>query len=513
MKKCFAAIIVLAAYLANTADTAAAEFEYEVSVAANASSGEFAPYMIGSWKNGRIDAAKGVWHSGRIEKLTSLDTRFSWGAGVEYIFGNGADAVNYDRFNAADNRWTTTSYQASPVRLQQLYGELKFRGAYLIAGMKERSSSGIVDDDLSSGDLVRSNNARPIPGVAAGFVDFQNIPFTNGWVQIDGEIMYGRFTDTDFRKGTFNYYSGLLGYSNCFTYKRCYFRTNPNMPFSVTVGMQAAGEFAGHAEYYSYGKKTNEDKRKFQIKDIFDMFFPIEGSGEGYYKGNSLGSWDLNARYDFRNGSTLTAYFEWPWEDGSGIGKATGWDGLWGIEYYFAREGALSKILFEYFDFTNQSGPIHFSPEHDYTNPPIQQNISGGDNYYNNDFYGPYCNYGMSIGSPFPLSPVYNTNGYPGFERNRCRGFHAAAEGYISDEWKYKVMFSYQQAGGMGREPAREILSDTSAKISAHWTPANVLQGLSINAELAFDKGKLRGDNFGALIGISYTGLFNIAQK
>ena len=34
-----------------------------------------------------------------------------------------------------------------------------------------------------------------IPGVEAGFLGFQNIPFTNGWVQIGGAISYGRFTD------------------------------------------------------------------------------------------------------------------------------------------------------------------------------------------------------------------------------------------------------------------------------------------------------------------------------
>lgn len=509
MKNYFAAIIVLLLFLPGIAR--AAEFEYEASIAANASTGNHAPYMIGSWNYGRINGASGVWHDGRIEKKMTLDKRFNWGVGMEYLLGYGT-AAKYDRYDAIIDSWTTSSYRQFPARLHQIYGEIKYRGVYLLGGMKERHS-GIVDDDLSSGDLVRSNNASPIPGIAAGFVDFQDIPFTNGWVQIDGEIMYGRFIDSKYKKDTFNYYAGLLSYNNCYTYKRCYFRTNPAMPFSVTVGMQTAGLFSGYAVNYLYGKVTSEETRKFHIKDIFQMFFPIEGNGEGYYKGNSLGSWDLKARYNFRNGSALSAYFEWPWEDGSGIGKATGWDGLWGIQYNFARKGIVSKVLFEYFDFTNQSGPIHFSPEHDYEQSPIKQNISGADNYYNNDFYGPYSNYGMSIGSPFPISPLYNSNGYPGYEHNRCRGFHTATEGDISNEWKYKLIVSYQQAGGTGREAARKLVYGTSAMVSASWTPANILSGLSIHAELSFDTGSLRGNNSGVLIGISYSGSFNINRK
>lgn len=222
------------------------DIEYEASLTANVSTGTFAPYMLGSWNYGRINSASGIWQDGRIEKKMTLDRRFSWGAGVEYIAGYGT-AADYDRYN--DGEWTRKSVRQAPVRLHQIYGEVKYRGVYLLAGMKERHSL-IVDDELSSGDLTRSNNACPIPGVAVGFVDFQNIPFTNGWVQIEGEVMYGRFMDKNFRENTFSHYTGLLSYNNEYIYRRCYFRTKPSQPFCVTVGMQAAGEFGGVAYQY-----------------------------------------------------------------------------------------------------------------------------------------------------------------------------------------------------------------------------------------------------------------------
>ncbi|MDE6467830.1 MAG: capsule assembly Wzi family protein [Muribaculaceae bacterium] len=486
------------------------DLKYSASIVANVSTGEQAPYMIGSWNYGRVTGASGIWHDGYIAKEMTLDRRFNWGAGVEYLVGYGSSA-SYRRYDAATSTWGESTNRQAPARLHQAYAEIKYRGVYLLAGMKERRSD-IVDGSLSSGDITRSNNARPIPGVAAGFVDFQNIPFTKGWVQIDGEIMYGRFFDDDYRRKTFNYYSGLLSVDNWYTYKRCYFRTMPSQPFCVTVGMQAAGEFAGYARLYSKGKVVSEENRGFHIRDLWDMFFPTEGNGESYYKGNSLGSWDFKARYRLRTGAELTAYFEWPWEDGSGIGRANGWDGLWGVQYTAARRGGLlNKAVIEYFDFTNQSGPIHWSA----TDAPgtTLDGVTGGDNYYNNDFYGPYSNYGMSIGSPFVVSPLYNSNGMPGYLHNRARGFHAAAEGCLSPTVDYKLMVSWQQAGGTGRVPDRRRVEDTSAKAAIDWRITPKVPGLRLHAEVAFDAGKLRGNNFGALAGISYSGILPVRKK
>lgn len=482
--------------------------DYEASIFANASSSDHAPYMIGSWNSGRINGANGIWQDGFITKGMTLDRRFNWGAGFEYIAGYGSAAA-YDRYTG--DAWITKDVRQASVRIIQLFAEVKYRGVYLLAGMKERGSQ-IVDNALSSGDLTRSNNARPIPGVAAGFVDFQNIPFTNGWLQIEGEIMYGRFFDRKYRENTFNYYSGVLSDDNWYTYKRCYFRTKPTMPLVVTFGMQTAGEFAGKAVQYRRGKITKEEYRGFHFKDIFEMFFPREGSGEGYYKGNSLGSWDFKAQYAFHNGSSLAAYFEWPWEDGSGIGKQNGWDGLWGLQYDFAKKGAVSKIVVEYFDFTNQSGPIHHAPS-DSPGTTVSSGVTGGDNYYNNDFYGPYANYGMSIGSPFVVSPLYNLNGAPGYQHNRARGFHAAAEGYILPSLSYVAKVSWQHAGGTGRQPAVKRLHDTSALVGACWKASGKLDGLAVKAQLAFDTGDLRGDNFGALVGVSYSGNLTLGKK
>lgn len=482
---------------------------YHASVTTQASSKSLAPYMLGSWNEGRYVEGNGIWQEAGIAKDLDYSKRFSWSVGLDYIAG-AASKMEYDRWIESEKVWTKHTDHLPNLRLQQLYGQIKYRSVGFTIGMKY-SHSKLLDDQLSSGDLTRSINAAAIPGVGAGFLDFQNIPFTKGWLQIDGEIMYGKMLDSKFKRNEFNYYYGNISQNIWYNYKRCYFRTNPDKNFHVTIGMQAAGFFAGSIYLYKKGVQYNAKVRGFKIKDVFQMFIPRPG-GEDYYTGSHVGSWDFKADYKFRDGSRLSAYFEWPWEDGSGIGRMNGWDGLWGVKYDFGRKGIVSKALVEYLDFTNQSGPIHYDPEDNPFNPIIG-NAQGSDDYYNNSYYGAYTNYGLGIGSPFLLSPIYNSNGDLSYLHNRARGFHAALEGNPADWISYQLKVGYELAGGNGWMPAYRKLGCTSGMLSVAARPIRKVPELEFGLRMAFDKGQLRGDNFGALLRVEYKGLFNIKKS
>lgn len=499
-------VICLATIIASAQPT----IDYNVTIEGNASTGDFAPYMIGSWNHGKLTRKSSALLDVEAHKCFDLGKRFDYAFGIEALTGY-QSATDYARFDASTSSWGLSRERPAAIWLQQLYGEIKYRGVFLSVGMKEHGSK-ILDDRLSSGDLTRSNNARPMPGAEVGFVDFQDIPFTEGWVQINGEIFYGRSTDGDFIKKQYNYYNSVVSADMWYTYKYCYFRTKPEMPLSVTVGMQTAGQFAGYAEWYRNGELYQSDDRGFHFKDLIEMFYPGEGSGEGYYKGNSLGSWDFRARYRLRDGKELSFYFEWPWEDGSGIGKQNGWDGLWGIEYRSSVPGIINGAAIEYLDFRNQSGPIHWSPG-DAPGTTITGSATGGDNYYNNSFYMAYTNYGMAIATPFLVAPIYNLNGLSGFAHNRAQGFHASVTGNITPAIDYRLMVSYQKAWGMGRTPQAKALHDTSAMAEACWQASALLQGLSVRMQVAFDAGSLRGDNFGAMLAVTYSGSLFCKKK
>ena len=72
------------------------ELEYHASLTAQASSQRLAPYMIGSWNQGRYSQGNGIWQEGGIFKELNMNRRFSWGAGFEYIVGVGSEKA-YDR--------------------------------------------------------------------------------------------------------------------------------------------------------------------------------------------------------------------------------------------------------------------------------------------------------------------------------------------------------------------------------------------------------------------------------
>lgn len=474
------------------------------------SSGRFAPYFLMSNNFGRFTQSDGAMLDLRAERELSTEKRFEYGFGAEMLTGWQSSA-SYALYGSASKSWGSREQHPARIWLQQLWAGVKWRGVMLKAGMWEHRRS-IFNQRLGSGDLTMSANARPVPRVAVGFIDFQDIPFTNGWVQIEGELSWGKMTDSNWLENHYNYYNSFITTGSYMHYSRCYFRTNPAQPFSVIVGMQNATQFGGHARWYHDGVMTSEIRNDVKFKDFINAFFPwakgsSKSSGDAaYYDGNHLGSWDLRLRYRFRDGKELTAYMQSPWEDGSGIGKLNGFDGVWGLEYRSDNpKDFLSGAVVEYIDLTNQSGPMHWAP----SNTPgtqVTSQATGADDYYNNYMYNGWANYGMALGTPFAKSPIYNTDGFMRFLDNRVRGFHLGAEGWITPTLEWRALFSFRTSWGTPLMPALERRSDTSMLLHASWQLPKV-KDLSLGGSLAWDAGKLLGNNVGGFITLSYSGI------
>ena len=280
---------------------------------------------------------------------------------------------------------------------------------------------------------------------------------------------------------------------------------------SVTVGMQASCQFAGNREMYATGNMFLSEKSKATLKTFWKAFLPSGGSSgsnigdKAYYEGNHLGSWDLAVRYRLDGGKRLRAYYQSPFEDGSGIGKLNGWDGLYGLEYRTADRSPVSGAVVAYLDLMNHSGPIHWAPG-DFPGTPIVDQATGGDNYYNNYYFNGYSELGMSIGSPMLKSTIYNRDGYQQFTDNRLRGFHAAVTGYVLPELSYRLMASYRKSCGSVFVPAIEKRDATSVMVEGSYDAHKLLPGLSITAQVAVDRGSLYGNNVGAVVAVKYCG-------
>lgn len=495
--------IILVA-LVSVSSVYAYELNWEASTTINAGTGPFAPSLIMSNRAGTITQSKGIYQRAGIYRALDSEKRFSYSFGIDgYV--QGVSSVDYEKWNSSEREFHMIARRPSVLALQQLYGLIKYRSIYLMAGMKEHDRT-FVDNSLSSGDLTISNNARPIPQVKAGFYDFVNIPFTKGWVQIIGDISYGKFMDSRWTEKHYNYYNSFITTDVWFHYKRLYFRTNPEERFVATFGMQHAAQFNGKWSVYKRGECIETHKPRHLLRSFLDVFIQSqynnsEVAGEALnFIGNHLGSWDVKFDYRLRNNDKVSFYVMKPWEDGTGIGWQNGFDGVWGLAYKSSSDKSLVKdVVVEYLDFTNQSGPFLYEPSEN-----ISSNPTGGDDYYNNFMYNGWTNYGMGVGSPVLKSTIYNTDGYLMYLDNALRGFHFGVDGRIGHvDWK--LLLSWKQSKGAHYHPRVEKVQSTSVMMSGKYLIPKI-EGLSIEAQIGFDAGNLYPGCFGSLISLSYKG-------
>lgn len=498
--------------------SAQAEFtiDYSAELIGNAGSGNFAPHYIASNVHGVITQSNSCLLKLDLHRDLDLSKRFSWGFGASTVDGF-ASATDYSVYDVENKELTTRAVRPEMFVRQELYLDLKYRSIFLTLGAKEMNSK-MLNSRLSSGDLTISSNARPVPGIRAGFVDPQNIPFTNGWVQISGEIGYYRQTDNDWIRNHYNYYNHAITVNHWLNYKYCYLNTNPDKAFSFTLGLQASCQFGGEIHYYNKGELTSTIDMSPTLGTFFRTMVPGGGGNvqgdQLFVEGNHLGSIDLMGRYRFKKGTELKLYFQNPWEDGSGLGKMNGFDGLYGIEYKSASsKGIVTGAVVEWLEMMNQGGSVIYVPQ-DWEDLGIENQIqtpaTGGDNYYNNYcYYSGYSNYGMSYGSPLVKSPLYNLDGHLKYTDNRMRAIHAAIEGRPFNNWAYRIMFSYTKSKGTIGVPITTPRANYSGMLECIYNWKNV-PGLDIKAQIGFDKGALYGNNFGALLSVSYSGLLKL---
>lgn len=482
---------------------------YDASLTVETSSGSFAPYYFAANRWGTLTQSDNVLLNVGASRDYDLSKRVTWSYGVRAVGGR-TSATAYDVFHASsDPQWDIRYAHPAAIWLQEAWAGFKFRGVYIEGGMRQ-SGSPLLDDELSSGDMVHSANARPVPQIMAGFIDFQNIPFTNKWAQVKGVISYGWFVQNKWLEDHYNFYNYHITRNQLYSYKNIYFRSNPEKPFSVTVGAQIAGDFGGTTYHYSNGKLYSVEQHGSSISDYWKMLIPTPDNGDDFYEGALLGSWDFQARYHLRSGHELKAYFQWLWEDGSGMSKHNGWDGLWGVEYKSDNPWWIDGAVIEYLDLTNHSGPIHYAPHFQGADIPYQS--TGADNYYNSGYYNAYTNLGMGLGNAMVMSPIYNRDGYPQFLLNRVKGVHVALRGTLSDNVTYKVKFGWRKALGTSYEPLQAPVHSTMLMAEASWRIPQV-KGLQLTGAFGLDHGEMPGNSVGGMVTISYDGLLKLNGK
>lgn len=499
----FVVVVLSLLSLATSSVYADYGFELKGETTAGFGSHDFAPFYIASNRHGVLTQANNILID--IAAFDTLDNsrRFDVAWGVEAWAGS-SNSVVYGTYHLPERQLVYDNPQRpSNIWLQQLFAEVKYRRFALSVGMKNHGSL-MLDPNLSSGDVVWSGNSRGIPEIRAGLTDFTDLPFCNGWVQVNAAIAYGKFTDKDWVWHHTSLQKSRINPTSLWNYKYLLFQTKPSKPFSFLFGLQSTVLFGGTLYAYTNGELILEQKNKVNLYTFLKTIVPTAGDTEGnYVPGDHKGAWTGALRYRFSNGATLRGYFEWFFEDGSGLVKNNGWDGLWGLEYKSHRPGFITGAVMEYLDFRHQSGPINFDPN-DRPGTSITTQTRGRDDYYNSWYYRSYCNYGMTIGTPLVMGIIYNTDGSSSIYASAVRAFHLALEGNITPNLGYLLKFNHRKAWGPSNSFA--ILSPLHANsyfVGLHYRVPFV-RGLNVKFELGIDRGTAPSNASGALLSLSY---------
>ncbi|MRY56282.1 capsule assembly Wzi family protein, partial [Parabacteroides distasonis] len=255
--KALQTIIAVATLLhaANTfAQTEEAEdaTSYKAEVFGSASSGSTTPFWMVSNRYGVVplDANNGYLNAGVFHQQ-HFGKGFRWSAGLDIV--------------AVVPRYRN-------VYIQQIYAELGYKSMLLSVGSKENRHS-LWDHSLSSGDMVLSSNARPIPEIKLSMPEFTVVPLTKGWMQVKGDFAVGKSFDTkyleDFSNGKQTYIKNVLWHHKSF-----YVRikdTQNEFPLSGIIGVQHWAQWGGTSSNPRIGVQPHS------LKDFIRVVCGSEG--------------------------------------------------------------------------------------------------------------------------------------------------------------------------------------------------------------------------------------------
>lgn len=388
------------------------------------------------------------------------------------------------------------------VYLQQAYANLTWKHFFIEAGSREQPQV-VRDDMLSVGSFVKGTNAKPIPQVHLGTTGFWNVPFTAKWVQINFDFGYGKPQDNSYREDVFRR-SGSVNYQYAtgayYHQKHLYIRSNPTKMFFGMVGIEHVAQFGGTCYKTINGELTAKSKPS-NLKAFWNVILPIGDSNyfenesmEDWVYGNHIGVMTYQIGWNINRHHQLQAYLDNPFEDGSGVRKGNGWDGLWGVQYSNKAPGRqyVRAAVVEYFQSSNQGGPLHWDSG-DYPEPirsQITDFVVGNDDYYNHGFYGSYSHFGMTPGIALITSPVYNKDGYNAYRDNRVRAWHVGVRGELTARLSYLLRGSYREGWGTYMQPLSVRHHSFDAMVQGNY----VLGPWRFSAAYAFDKGNVYGD-------------------
>jgi len=365
--------------------------------------------------------------------------------------------------------------------LHQLYAAITYKDIIELRGGLWEEIVGSREPTLSTGSIIWSGNARPMPKVQIGTPGYINVPFTRGYAEGSLLVSHGWFTDDRFASDVWLHH------------KNAYLRLGGDLPVNVHYGFNHYAQWGGSSplQELPYPSDFRTFLRVFANRSGNPE---TEGTPDGWVinkYGNSLGS--RNYGIDVGLNTLETGlYHQDVFEDGSGMRRQNFPDGLWGGYIRFTdRQRPVQAMVYEFLHTKDQSGPTHDDE---------QGNVIGGnDNYFNHGHYqSGWSFHGFTIGTPLITSPILNEPESHRFTNNRVTAHHVGIKGHITQRLSYRTLVTYSRNYGRHSVPFKEPLDQISMMLEvSHPLPWH---GLHVSITVAGDAGRMYGDNAGAMV-------------
>ena len=461
MKKCIL-LFLLCFISVYSLKSQSKDLRYSIKTSAGLSSDITLPFWLVANQYGSVpDSDYGLLNTSVFKTFDTPDTLFD----ISY-------KANVTGFIAQENK----------LLLNELYLGVRFKNILLDIGAK---NDAIAWHNLSSsnGSIIKSNNARAIPGVTIKTNNYVTLPFAKSWLQVKGNFAHYFMDDTRFVDNTNLHHKSL------------HIKTSLSPVFEIIAGLDHYAQWGGTSP--QFGSQPSS------FKDYIKVVFGAEGGDNATANdqfnalGNHIGAYILQFNYQGQK-ANYNFYYSHPFEDTSGR-EMTNWqDGLYGVFIDFKKQKAAITHLLAEFTYTKNMSNIPVS-------------ISGADNYFNNGIYKSGWTYhGNTIGSPYftpePVDANDITNGVIVGD-NRFAAFNLGANGYV--KWlPYKIMLSHTTYYGWFNQEYEQYPVQISGILDIVIPQDKFNLPFDVAACFAFDAGSYRPKNFGAFLSITKTGGF-----
>ena len=462
-------VLLIGLYLFVTAITAQNDtVRYDIVLSGLAAKGDYAPFWMHNRQYAKVSASPqsvGL-QLGASKSFHHQNKWFDYSFGVSGLVRNNGDSTD--------------------LYFHEIYAQARVLIFDAIIGSKEEQT-GVEDASLSSGGFLFSRNARPLPRVTVGMLNYQPIPFTKGYAEIRGALSQGWFRDD------------MAIADVLLHHKYAYFRFGGKLPVHLQYGFEHVAQWGGESQNAQIGNQPTG------IKNFIDIFLGRSGGSDATLSDqiNTLGNHIIGQSLrldiqlsDYEWGMYWQIINEEPPIRKIGDTMNTP-DGLWGVSLRNKNFPFVKGILYEYMNSTDQSGPFHDRDGIVY---------GGNDSYFLGQYPAGWSYYSRTIGTPLITSPLYNKDGKIYTTNNRVQAHHFGIEGDVYG-FNYRMLATFSKNYGNTSVYLSESLLKRNTSLMLEMNKkVERLWNTELGCTLGMDKGDLFGNNYGVQLSVRKTG-------